>query len=378
MVAEENNPSENQAPDEAPNDAPTKAKRSVARTLALLREKLRPWGRRVAQGAALGRHFFSLCHLLFKALAAPTRAWQHAWRGLGVFACLILLTPLVLSPPRQHFKLSLSAPETVETQNQETLAVPAADDDIATIQASPPATTSETPPQATSTNNKVGFALVLTELGQQQAVFDQAVQEFPAQVAFSFLPYGEHLQQKIETSKAKGHEILLTLPLEPIAYPTQDPGPGALLTGLAPEENTKRLDAFLKAVPQASGVTLYMGSRFIFSEPDLRALVNDLEKRKLTLLDTSVSPRSLLRKAKLKWPKNVVGKTFSLDNLETREKIENRLRELEDRLMRDHPVIVFAPADPIMVIVLGEWLKRVTEKGYPLRPLQDMIALVQP
>ena len=52
-------------------------------------------------------------------------------------------------------------------------------------------------------------------------------------------------------ARARGHEVYLHLPMEPIG--NADPGPNAILVGLEPDEFQRRLDWAFDRVPLATG-----------------------------------------------------------------------------------------------------------------------------
>lgn len=67
----------------------------------------------------------------------------------------------------------------------------------------------------------------------------------------------------IEEARAAGHEVLLEVPMEPIGYPANDPGPRPLLTSLSAEANAKRIADVLPLAEMAVGLTNHMGGRFL-------------------------------------------------------------------------------------------------------------------
>ena len=70
------------------------------------------------------------------------------------------------------------------------------------------------------------------------------------------------LSELAAKSSAKGMDIMLHLPMEPVEYPSVDPGPGALLTAMTPEEIVIRLEKNLDAVPFIKGVNNHTSSSF--------------------------------------------------------------------------------------------------------------------
>ena len=65
--------------------------------------------------------------------------------------------------------------------------------------------------------------------------------EIPAPLTFAVLPNLAHSEAFAEAARARGHEIILHLPMEPVDPVRHDPGEGAILVGLTPEENRRRM-----------------------------------------------------------------------------------------------------------------------------------------
>ena len=105
-------------------------------------------------------------------------------------------------------------------------------------------------------------AIVLSGLGLSSAATESAIQGLPGGVTLAFHPYADNLQQWINLARAAGHEVLINLPLEPLDYPKDDPGPQALFTAFKPVENIERLNWALSRVTGYTGVSTHMGSRF--------------------------------------------------------------------------------------------------------------------
>ena len=92
---------------------------------------------------------------------------------------------------------------------------------------------------------KQRIAIVVGSLGMSEATTLAAIQQLPGGVTLSFAPYGRNLQDYVNLARAAGHEVLLQVPMEPMDYPSDDPGPHTLLTSLTIKRNLKRLDWLL-------------------------------------------------------------------------------------------------------------------------------------
>ena len=98
-------------------------------------------------------------------------------------------------------------------------------------------------------------AILIRGLGLSQSATQTAIDTLPPEITLSFVPYPKDLQSWVNKARAAGHEVMLELPMEPYDYPDNDPGPSTLLTGLEPDENTKRLEWLLSRFTGYVGVT---------------------------------------------------------------------------------------------------------------------------
>jgi 8-oxo-dGTP pyrophosphatase MutT (NUDIX family) len=121
-------------------------------------------------------------------------------------------------------------------------------------------------------NGKPKVALVIGGLGLNAKSTRQAIEQLPAEVTLSFVPYSDGLQAWIDLARSNGHEVLLEAPMEPADYPNNDPGPYTLLTTSKPAETVQRLDWLLSRATGYFGVTNYLGSRFVTSDPSMLRL----------------------------------------------------------------------------------------------------------
>ena len=81
------------------------------------------------------------------------------------------------------------------------------------------------------------IAVLINGMGLSDGATAEAIKDLPAPISVAYGAYGRNLQDWVEKARQEGHEVLLQIPLEPLDYPTNDPGPHTLLTTLPPEEN---------------------------------------------------------------------------------------------------------------------------------------------
>jgi polysaccharide deacetylase 2 family uncharacterized protein YibQ len=109
-------------------------------------------------------------------------------------------------------------------------------------------------------------ALIIDDVGYRLAEGERAVR-LPGAVAVAVLPFGTHSVALAREADAEGKEVVLHLPMQPLAA-GEDPGPGALEVGQTRAELAEVLAADLAAVPFARAVNNHMGS-LLTQQPDL-------------------------------------------------------------------------------------------------------------
>src|SRR5258708_33134615 len=111
-------------------------------------------------------------------------------------------------------------------------------------------------------------------------------------MTLAFNPYAKDLPDWLQRARGAQHEVVLAVPMEPVDYPREDPGPATLLTVLSPRQNLDRLEWTLSRAVGYVGVTNMMGSRFIGAANELRPIVEVIKGRGLLLLETRAAHQS--------------------------------------------------------------------------------------
>lgn len=102
------------------------------------------------------------------------------------------------------------------------------------------------PTKPARTCRKPCVAVVVSGLGLAREASQRALAALPAPVGLSFSPYAGDLDGWLRRAAADGHEVLLDLPLQPVRYPADDPGPLTLTLAASPEEFDRILQRLLR------------------------------------------------------------------------------------------------------------------------------------
>ena len=225
-----------------------------------------------------------------------------------------------------------------------------------------------------SGDDRPRIAVILSGLGLSSAATEAAIQGLPGEVTLAFQPFADNIQQWIRLARAAGHEVLLNLPMEPVDFPANDPGPRALFVTLSPDENEERLRWALSRVTGYVGVVNHMGSRFTTSRESMQPILAEIKARGLLYVDARSSARSIatVMASQMQVPR-AINDRF-LDSREvSRVTIDARLIELE-RIAKDAGVsIAIGQAFPVTIERIREWAQTLESKGLALVPVSAVV-----
>lgn len=139
------------------------------------------------------------------------------------------------------------------------------------------------PPVAVDRQPKV--AIIIDDLGYDRRIARRFL-EIDTELTFSVLPHTPHSRTISREVKKKGRELILHLPMEPVEYPRIDPGPGALLTSMNPDELIEQLRNNLASIPGISGVNSHMGSRLTAAPDQMNQIFSILKQQNLYFVDS--------------------------------------------------------------------------------------------
>lgn len=216
-------------------------------------------------------------------------------------------------------------------------------------------------------------AIVIGGLGFNARATTQAIDELPAEVTLSFVPYANDLQGWIDRARARGHEVLLELPMEPFDPDADDTGPQTLLASATPQQNTARLEQLLSRAAGYFGVTNYQGARFATSAQASAPVVQQLRRRGLVFLSSGIGQRTALSvEAQRAGLANTAADRI-IDARREAEAIDDQLLNLEALALQNQSAIGAGFAYPVTMEQVGRWARDVESRGYELAPASAVL-----
>jgi polysaccharide deacetylase 2 family uncharacterized protein YibQ len=222
------------------------------------------------------------------------------------------------------------------------------------------------------------IAILVFGLGLSTTPTETSIKDLPPAVSLAFEPYARHLPDWVARAREAGHEILLTVPMEPADYPRQDPGPYTLLTSLDAKENVRRLDWVLSRAVGYVGIANIKGARFTGSRKDLLPVLEEVRKRGLMFVDGRTAEQSAADSLSQPMALPHVVSDRMLDADAARETIDRRLSELEEVARRRGTALGVGYVYPVTVARVVVWAKTLEQKGLVLAPVSALGAMPGP
>jgi polysaccharide deacetylase 2 family uncharacterized protein YibQ len=220
---------------------------------------------------------------------------------------------------------------------------------------------------------KPRIAVLINGMGLSDGVTAEAIKDLPAQISVAYGAYGRNLQDWVERARGSGHEVLLQVPLEPLDYPTNDPGPHTLLTTLPPEENMKRLQWLMSRFTGYVGVTNQMGAKFETAQASLVPMLEEIKARGLLFVDDGTVKDSAGPQVAGAIGLDYAAADVQIDATPSPDDINKALARLEAVAKEKGSAIGVASAKPATIKQISQWAGQLQGKGILLIPVSAAI-----
>ena len=225
-------------------------------------------------------------------------------------------------------------------------------------------------------NGTVGanrIAVIVGGLGLSQTGTQQAIRLLPSEITLGFSPFGNSLQRWVQVARREGHEVVLQLPMEPLGYPTIDPGPRTLNSQVETGENLKNLRWSLARMTNYPLVMNYLGAGVSNKSKVMRPILQEVRQRGLGYIDDGTVQVSqalnIARDLSLPHAKG----SMLIDTSRNPDSIRAKLKNLESIAKQRGFVIGTASAFPQTVKVIAEWAEEAKRRDILLVPVSNLL-----
>lgn len=199
----------------------------------------------------------------------------------------------------------------------------------------------------------------------------KAIAELPGPLTLAYLPYAPDLPEETSTAKARGHELIIHMPMEPMDAHT-NPGPIALKTGMSNAEMDIMLAKAFASFDGYVGINNHMGSKLTQDERAMRHVMAALKARDLLFVDSKTIGSSVASRMAAEAGLRYADRDVFLDNVNTVEAVRRNLNQLERLADRKGYAIAIGHPRDGTIGALKEWLPTLKTRGFELIPVSSV------
>lgn len=215
-------------------------------------------------------------------------------------------------------------------------------------------------------------SIVIDDMGGDLKTFKELM-ALDAPVTIAVMPHMKHSKEIAAQAHAKGLEVIMHLPMEPKDMGDNDPGPGALLVAMRPDEVRTQMENDLKTIPYAIGVNNHMGSRFTEDEGLMRTVLDVAKKNRLFFLDSRTSSNSVAGRLARELAVSSADRSVFLDNTRDKNYIKGQIRELAAIARKKGKAIGIGHPYPETIAALKEAISELENEGVEVVGLSELV-----
>lgn len=201
------------------------------------------------------------------------------------------------------------------------------------------------------------LAIVIDDMGKNLLQAQRLIDMFGSSCTFSILPYSHKGKEVANLAKQNDVDILLHLPMEPVGYPIDDPGPGALFISMNTEQIQEVIERDLDLVPGIVGVNNHMGSKFTAYKQGMFVLMKALKENELFFMDSLTSPKSKGKRLAEELDVPIITRDIFIDNEQVVESIIFQLEKAESLAKITGKAVALGHPYAETLKALNEWSK---------------------
>ncbi len=221
------------------------------------------------------------------------------------------------------------------------------------------------------TGGRPEIALIIDDMGLDKRRSERVLQ-LPGPLTISFMTYAEDLARQTEEAHARGHELMMHVPMEPLGEGI-DPGPGALLDNLSLADLRKQVDEDLARFDGYVGINNHMGSKFTAYAPGMQVVMEELRRRGLLFIDSLTTDHSVGLALAQRAGVPTAGRNVFLDNEADLAAVNAQLSKLEEIARKKGNAIAIGHPRDATIAALAAWLPTLARKGLVLVPVTAVV-----
>jgi polysaccharide deacetylase 2 family uncharacterized protein YibQ len=195
---------------------------------------------------------------------------------------------------------------------------------------------------------------------------------FPGPLTMAVLPGLPYSAEAAKRIRAAGKEAFLHQPMEPLG--SQDPGPGAVKTGMSPAEVKAIVEKNLAEIWPVAGLNNHEGSKATMDPVIMKAVLETARDKRICFLDskTIADTASAAVSKELAFP--IAQRDIFLDNEQDRESIIKYIEEgCKKSEQNGYAIMIGHTWSPKLAAILTELYPSLVKRGYYLTTVSAIL-----
>jgi polysaccharide deacetylase 2 family uncharacterized protein YibQ len=212
------------------------------------------------------------------------------------------------------------------------------------------------------TGGRPRVAIIIDDIGYDRQLLRQFL-SLDIPLTFAVLPESPFQQRMVKEIHSRGREIMLHQPMEPEEYPQVNPGPGALLASMAPDDLIAQLNRNLDALPGVKGINNHMGSRLTAESARMYQVFSVLKERQLFFVDSRSTVATVCRPSARMFQVPFAERDVFLDHYQDAVFVRKQFRELLREADKHGQAVAIGHPYPVTVKIFKEFLPTLKKRA---------------
>ncbi|MCE7886039.1 MAG: divergent polysaccharide deacetylase family protein [Alphaproteobacteria bacterium PRO2] len=215
------------------------------------------------------------------------------------------------------------------------------------------------------------IVIIIDDMGMDRKRSQRTV-ELSGPLTLAFLPYAPKLEDITQEAMAKGHELIIHMPMEPMDSGL-NPGSIALRAGMTDADIDAMLEKAFASFSGYKGLNNHMGSRLTKDEKAMRRVMAKLKERGLFFVDSKTIGSSVASRMAAEAGMKYGDRDVFLDHQDTPEFVHAALRQTEKIASKKGFAIAIGHPKDSTINALKEWLPGLKARGFELVPVSAVV-----
>ncbi len=214
-------------------------------------------------------------------------------------------------------------------------------------------------------------AIIIDDLGMDVRHSKQVI-DLPAPVTLAFLPYAPQVKTLAAGGKAKGHELIIHVPMAAMDG-DMNIGPGGLKAGMDTFALQEAFGVMLNSFDGYVGINNHMGSRLTQDPAAMDALMPMLKTRGLFFVDSRTAGASVIASRAVEAGVPYAERDVFLDHVDSAAFVAGALAKTEKRALSHGSAIAIGHPKTHTIAALKAWIPTLKAKGIEIVPVSELL-----